>query len=179
MKILSVLSLSLASTLSLAADYKVDAAHSAVIFKISHFDVSTTVGRFNEMEGNFSFSDDGKTGSATFVIKAESVDTNHDARDKHLRSPDFLNVRQFPTLSFKSTSFDGETLSGELTLHGITKPVSFDVKKIGEGQDPWGGYRAGFEAKTEINRSDFGITYFIPAVSDKTHIAVYVEGIRQ
>ena len=84
-----------------------------------------------------------------------------------------------PTLTFNSTKFDGNTLTGELTIHGTTKPVSFDVKKIGESKDPWGGYRAGFEAKTVIQRSDFGVSYFIPGVTNKTEIEVYVEGIRQ
>jgi polyisoprenoid-binding protein YceI len=179
MKVITISALALASSITMAADYKIDPAHSAVTFEVGHLGVSTTVGSFNEFEGEFSYSDDGKSGSATFTIKTDSIDTNHEARDKHLRSPDFLNVKQFPTLSFKSTSFDGETLTGELTLHGVTKTVSFDVDKIGEGSDPWGGYRAGFEASTEINRSDFGITYFIPGVSDKTEIDVYVEGIRQ
>ena len=90
-----------------------------------------------------------------------------------------LDVKQFPTLTFKSTKFEGDTLTGDLTIHGVTKPVSFEVKKIGEGKDPWGGYRAGFEAKTVIQRSDFGVTYFIPGVTDTTEIEVYVEGIRQ
>ncbi|MDP5055229.1 MAG: YceI family protein [Marinomonas hwangdonensis] len=179
MKIITLLSLGLASTIAVAADYKVDPAHSAVTFEVGHLGVSTTPGRFNEMEGNYSYSDDGKTGEVSFVIQSASIDTNHEARDKHLRSPDFLNVKQFPTLTFKSTSFDGEKLVGDLTLHGVTKSVTFDVEKIGEGTDPWGGYRSGFEASTEINRSDFGITYFIPGVSDKTDITVYVEGIRQ
>lgn len=179
MKIIYISALLLASSVSMAADYKIDPAHSGVIFKVGHLGVSTTPGRFNEFEGNFSLADDGKSGSATLTIKADSVDTNHEARDKHLRSPDFLDVKQFPSLTFNSTKFDGKTLSGDLTLHGVTKPVSFDVNKIGEGKDPWGGYRAGFEAKTVIQRSDFGITYFIPGVTDRTEIEVYVEGIRQ
>lgn len=179
MKLITISALILASSLTMAADYKIDPAHSAVVFKVGHLGVSTTVGRFNEFEGGFSYSEDGKSGDATLTIKADSIDSNHDARDKHLRSPDFLDVKQFPTLTFKSTKFEGNTLTGDLTLHGITKPVSFDVKKIGEGKDPWGGYRAGFEAKTVIQRSDFGVSYFIPGVTDKTEIEVYVEGIRQ
>ncbi|AEF53812.1 YceI family protein [Marinomonas posidonica] len=179
MKAIAISALALASSLSFAADYKVDTAHSAVIFKIGHLGVSTTVGRFDEFSGDFSFADDGKSGSATLTIQADSVDTNHDARDKHLRSPDFLDVKQFPTLTFTSSQFDGDTLTGDLTLHGVTKAVTFDVEKVGEGKDPWGGYRSGFEATTTINRSDFGITYFIPGVTDTTEIEVYVEGIRQ
>lgn len=179
MKAVTISALMLASSLTMAADYKIDPAHSGVVFKVGHLGVSTTVGRFNEFEGNFEYAENGKSGSASLTIKADSIDTNHDARDKHLRSPDFLDVKQFPTLTFKSTKFEGDTLTGDLTIHGITKPVSFDVKKIGEGKDPWGGYRAGFEATTVIQRSDFGVTYFIPGVTDKTEIEVYVEGIRQ
>lgn len=179
MKMITISALVLASSVTMAADYKIDPAHSAVTFKVGHLGVSTTPGRFNEFEGDFSYSEDKTSGSASFSIKTASVDTNHEARDKHLRSPDFLDVKQFPTLTFKSTQFDGNTLTGDLTLHGITKSVSFDVNQIGEGKDPWGGYRAGFEAKTVIQRSDFGITYFIPGVTDQTEIEVFVEGIRQ
>ncbi|MBJ7538333.1 YceI family protein [Marinomonas transparens] len=179
MKAIAISTLILASSLTMAADYSIDPAHSAVTFKIGHLGVSTTVGRFNKFEGEFSFPDDAKSGKASLTVKTSSIDTNHEARDKHLRSPDFLNVKQFPTLSFNSTKFDGKTLTGDLTLHGVTKPVSFDVKKVGEGKDPWGGYRAGFEASTTIQRSDFGITYFIPGVTDATKIEVFVEGIRK
>ncbi|ETI61497.1 YceI family protein [Marinomonas profundimaris] len=179
MKIMTISALALVSSMTMAADYKIDPAHSAVIFKIGHLGVSTTVGRFNEFEGTFSYPEGSHSGSASLTVKADSVDTNHEARDKHLRSPDFLDVKQFPSLTFKSTKFDGSTLTGDLTLHGVTKAVSFDVKKVGEGKDPWGGYRAGFEAKTTIQRSDFGVTYFIPGVTDTTEIEVNVEGIRQ
>tara|TARA_R110001599_G_scaffold88069_7_gene234265 strand:+ start:16716 stop:17255 length:540 start_codon:yes stop_codon:yes gene_type:complete len=179
MKIIIISALTLLSSITMAADYKIDPAHSSVVFKIGHLGVSTTVGQFNEFEGQFSYAENGKSGSASLNIKADSVSTNHEARDKHLRSPDFLDVKQFPSLTFKSTTFDGNTLTGDLTLHGVTKAVSLDVNKIGESKDPWGGYRSGFEAKTVILRSDFGVTYFIPGVTDKTEIEIYVEGIRQ
>lgn len=169
----------LVSTGAMAADYNVDPAHSFVTFEVGHLGVSTTAGRFNEFEGAFSLADDSKSGSAEFTIQAASVDTNHEARDKHLRSPDFLDVKQFPTITFKSTSFNGEELKGDLTIHGVTKPVSFEVEKVGEGNDPWGGYRAGFEASTTIKRSEFGVSYFIPGVTDETEIEVFIEGIRQ
>ncbi|QUX96896.1 hypothetical protein C0J08_16470 [Marinomonas sp. CT5] len=179
MKLLTIGALALTSSITMAADYQIDPAHSAVVFKVGHLGVSTTVGRFNNFEGDFTFDKDQASDSASLTIQADSIDTNHDARDKHLRSPDFLDVKQFPTLTFKSTKFEGDKLTGNLTIHGVTKPVSFDVKKIGEGKDPWGGYRAGFEATTTIQRSDFGVTYFIPGVTDATEIEVYVEGIRQ
>lgn len=179
MKALLLTTAVLASTGVMAADYQIDPAHSAVTFKVGHLGVSTTAGRFNEFEGKFSIADDGKSGSTELSVKTESVDTNHEARDKHLRSPDFLDVKQFPAMTFKSTSFDGKELKGDLTIHGVTKPVSFDVVKVGEGKDPWGGYRAGFNAATTIKRSEFGISYFIPGVTDETELEIFVEGIRQ
>jgi len=167
------------STATFAADYQIDTGHSAVTFKIGHLGVSLTPGRFNEFEGKFRFDEKMSDVGAEIVVNTESVDTNHDARDKHLRSPDFLNVKQFPTMTFKSTAYADNKLTGNLTLNGQTKPVTFDLEKIGEGNDPWGGYRAGFVASTTINRSEFGITYFIPGVSDATEIEIFVEGIRQ
>lgn len=179
MKALLLTTAVIASTSTFAADYQIDPAHSAVTFEVGHLGVSRTLGRFNEFEGSFTYGEDGKSGSASLTIQAASVDTNHEARDKHLRSPDFLDVKQFPTLTFKSTSFDGKELKGDLTIHGVTKPVSFEVEKVGEGKDPWGGYRAGFEASTTIKRSDFGVSYFIPGVTDETELDIFVEGIRQ
>ncbi|TDO96296.1 YceI family protein [Marinomonas balearica] len=178
MKHLVIASLVLAAGAANAAEYKIDPGHSFVTFEIGHLGVSKTAGRFNDIAGNFTYNDD-NSGSAELTIQAASVDTNHEARDKHLRSPDFLDVKQFPTITFKSTSFDGEELKGEITLHGVTKTVEFDVEKVGEGKDPWGGYRAGFEAKTTIKRSDFGVTYFIPGVTDETDLEVFIEGIRK
>lgn len=179
MKALFITTAVIASSSVLAADYQVDPTHSAVTFEIGHLGISTTVGRFNDFEGAFSYDENGKSGDVEFTIQAASVDTNHDKRDEHIRGSDFLDVEKFPTLTFKSTSFDGEELTGDLTLHGVTKPVTFEVEKEGEGEDPWGGYRVGFEASTTIKRSDFGITSYIPGVTDETEIDVFIEGIRQ
>lgn len=178
MKALLVTSAVILSTTAFAADYKVDPTHSAVTFEVGHLGISTTVGRFNEFEGTFTYSED-QSGNVNFTIQTDSVDTNHEERDEHIRGTDFLDVKQFPTITFKSTSFDGEDLTGELTLHGQTKTVTFEVDKEGEGDDPWGGYRTGFEASTSIQRSDFGITSYLPGVSDEIEIDVYIEGIRQ
>ncbi|ADZ92515.1 YceI family protein [Marinomonas mediterranea] len=178
MKHLAIASLVLAAGAANAADYTIDPGHSFVTFEIGHLGVSKTVGRFNDITGEFTYEGE-KSGSAELTIQSASVDTNHEARDKHLRSPDFLDVKQFPTITFKSTSFNGNELEGELTIHGVTKTVEFDVEKIGEGKDPWGGYRAGFEAKATIKRSDFGVTYFIPGVTDETELEVFIEGIRK
>ncbi|MBL1379131.1 YceI family protein [Zobellella iuensis] len=168
----------------LAADYKVDPAHTSVVFEVGHLEVSTLVGRFNEFEGDYHFDGDNPSAArARLTIQAESIDTNHEDRDKHLRSPDFFDVRQYPTLSFESTGYEGDkdsgTLAGNLTVHGVTQPVAFDVRFIGEGADPWGGYRNGFSAETRIKRSDFGMSYGLPGVGDEIAIRLFIEGIRQ
>lgn len=179
-----LLSSLLLSGTALAADFKVDPAHTTVVFEINHLGVSTLMGRFNEFEGTYSVDDDDITATeVSFTIQAESVDTNHEERDKHLRSPDFFDVRQYPTLSFESTGFEGSKesgkLSGELTVHGVTRPVTFDVAFIGEGDDPWGGFRNGFNAQAQIKRSDFGMSYGLPGVGDEVTLKLFIEGIRQ
>ncbi len=165
------------SHVAFAADYVIDPAHSSVNFTAGHLGISKTVGRFNTFEGTFS--DDASTGQATITIQADSIDTNHSDRDKHLRSPDFFDVKQYPTLTFKTSSFTGDSLVGELTMHGKTHPVTLALTIVGEGDDPWGGYRKGYEATATINRSDWGITYFIPGVPDEIEIEIQIEGIRQ
>lgn len=166
-----------ASTAVLAADYSIDLAHSSVNFTAGHLGFSKTVGRFNEFEGQFS--DTAGSESVSFVIQANTIDTNHTDRDKHLRSPDFFDVKQYPTIEFSSTEFTGDSLTGELTMHGQTKTVTLAVTEIGEGEDPWGGYRKGYEATGTLNRSDWGITYFMPGVPDEVELEIQIEGVRQ
>ena len=135
------------STSAMAADYVIDkkGQHAFVIFKASHLGYSYIIGRFNDFDGKFSHDADNPAKSSVNVtINAKSVDSNHAERDKHLRSGDFLDVDKYPTITFNSTGFDGSTLKGDLNLHGVTKNVAIDVKQIGEGKDPWGGYRSGF-----------------------------------
>ncbi|MBR9858461.1 MAG: hypothetical protein GYB38_12210 [Gammaproteobacteria bacterium] len=180
---LLVSSLALAGPV-MAADYKVDPAHTTAVFEVSHMGFSTLLGRFNTLEGEYQFdAENPAAAKASFTIEADSVDTNHQERDKHLRSPDFFDVRQYPTLNFASTGYEGDKdggkLSGDLTVHGVSQPVTFDVSFIGEGEDPWGGYRNGFNAETTIKRSDFGMSYGLPGVGDDIHIKLFVEGIRQ
>lgn len=173
-----------ASTSVLAVDYQIDHSHSAVTFEIGHLGVALTPGRFNDFSGSYSFNEtDMSDIEVSLTIDASSIDTNNEDRDKHLRSPDFFDARQYPEITFTSTGFEGNadtgTLIGEMTMLGKTMPVEFAVTKIGEGDDPWGGYRHGLVAETTINRSDFGMDYFIPGVSDETFIKVFIEGIRQ
>ena len=135
-----------------AAEYQIDTkgAHAAINFKIKHLGYSWLSGRFNHFGGDFSY-DTAKPESSNISVSIDtkSIDSNHAERDKHLRGEDFLNVSKYPKASFVSSSFDVSdpmhaVVSGDFTLHGVTKKISFPVEKVGEGKDPWGGYRAGF-----------------------------------
>lgn len=168
-----------------AAEYKIDPAHSFVEFKISHLGFSVMDGRFNDLSGTFTYApEEGEAAqAATVVIPTESVDTNHAERDKHLRGSDFLSVDEFPEARFVSTGFEGNesggVLTGDLTLHGVTRPIEIDVEKVGEGEDPWGGYRAGFIGTTTIDRNDFGISYDLGPAAETVDLTLMVEGVRQ
>lgn len=171
-----------------AADYVIDTqgAHAFVNFKIKHLGYSWLHGRFNTFEGQFNY--DAKNPNASQIsvnIDTASLDSNHAERDKHLRGNDFLNVGKYPQASFKSTAIkfdeDGEeaTVTGEFTLHGVTKTITFEIDKIGEGKDPWGGYRVGFEGETSLKLADYGIDYDLGPASTHVDIGLFIEGIRQ
>ena len=168
-----------------AAEYRIDPAHSFVQFKISHLGYSWMIGTFDKVSGNFTF--DPSAGPAGQKISVEidtaSIDTSHAERDKHLRSADFLNVRKFPNAVFVSTAYEGDaqggTMKGSLTLMGVTKPIAIDIKKVGEGDDPWGGYRAGFEGKTTLKRSEFGAGRNLGPASESLDLFLFIEGIRK
>lgn len=170
--------------LALAAEtYKVDAAHSAVVFKVKHMNTSNAYGRFNDIAGTFTLDDANPAAmSLDFAVKADSIDTANAKRDGHLKGPDFFNVRQFPTITFKSKAVTKSgskyLVTGDLTLHGVTKPVEVTVEPTGKGKNPQsGGAIAGIEATFVIKRSDFGMAYGVPdAVGDEVHIIVSAEG---
>lgn len=172
--------------------YKIDPAHSQVIFKVKHFGISTVTGRFDNFEGNYTFDQsNAKNSSVNAKIDATSVNTNNKKRDDHLKSPDFLNVEKHPALSFKSKeikkgSSDGEfVIVGDLTMHGVTKEVELatDLGGVVE-KDPYGNKRSAFTATGEINRKDFGIQYNKLmevgglVVGDEVKIILEVEGIK-
>jgi polyisoprenoid-binding protein YceI len=164
--------------------YALDPGHSFVTFSISHLGYSMLQGRFNDLEGSFEYDTENPAGSSVkVVIKTASVDTNHAERDKHLRDADFLNVDMFPEASFESTSFveDGDTgvLTGNLTLHGVTRPIDVDVTFVGAGQDPWGGYRRGYIGRTTLRRSDFDMSYDLGPAAEEMTLEFNIEGIRQ
>lgn len=192
MRTSSIYALAFAASLALpslapAADYVIDTekAHAFVQFRIQHLGFSWLYGRFNSFDGTFSYDPQNAAANKAAVnIDVASIDSNHAERDKHLRSADFLDVEKFPQARFVSTSYqdkgDGKgVLSGNLTLHGVTKPVTIAVERIGEGKDPWGGYRAGFYGTTTLTLADFGITRDLGPASQTLELMLSVEGIRQ
>jgi len=169
-----------------AADYKIDkqGQHAFVQFRIQHLGYSWLYGTFRDFDGSFTFDEaDPSKDKVNVTINTNSVDTNHAERDKHLRSAEFLNVAKFAQATFVSTGVkkDGDELdiTGNLTLNGVTKPVTLEAKKLGEGKDPWGGYRAGFEAETTIALKDFNIKTDLGPASQDVQLMISVEGIRQ
>lgn len=172
---------------ALADKYLIDTqgAHAFVLFRIQHLGYSWLSGRFNTFSGSFEY-DEKNPGAASVKVEIDtaSIDSNHAERDKHLRGKDFLDVSKYPKANFVSTAFkekgDGTaSLEGELTLHGVTRPVTIDVEHIGHGPDPWGGYRRGFEGTTRIALADFGINYNLGPKSREVELTLSVEGIRQ
>ncbi len=172
---------------ALAADYAIDkqGQHAFINFKISHLGYSWLYGTFKDFDGKFSFDAAKPEASSVSVsINTASVDSNHAERDKHLRSGDFLNVDKHPAATFvstavKSTGKDSADITGNLTLNGVTKPVVIAAKFIGEGNDPWGGYRAGFEGSTTLKLKDFDIQKDLGPASQEVELILSVEGVRQ
>ena len=167
-----------------AAEYDIDPSHAFIQFRIHHLGYSMLVGRFNKFEGAFTWDKDNPQAAVINVtVETASIDSNWAERDKHLRNEDFLNVDKYPQATFKGTKYTGDAsggkMEGVLTLHGVSKPITLDVKAIGEGPDPWGGYRAGFEATTSIRRADFGMDYNLGPAAETMAFELYVEGIRR
>ncbi len=160
---------------ALADSYTIDPAHSFIQFKTKHLGYSWLPGQFNKFDGKMTYSADKPASEQKIIINIDtsSIDTNWADRDKHLRSADFLNVEKFPTATFESTAFDGDaaggTVTGNLTLHGVTREISFPVTLIAEGEDPWGGYRVGFEGSYTLARKDFNL--------DQTNLGPAAENI--
>ena len=168
-----------------AEKYVFDTKHTFIQFRILHLGYSWMSGRFDRFSGNFEYDEKNPAAASVKVeIDTASVDTNLAERDKHLRSKDLLDVDRFPKATFKSTSYtensDGSaTLKGNMTLHGVTRPISIAVQQIGHGPDPWGGYRRGFEGKTRIALADYDIKFNLGPKSKELELTFSVEGIRQ
>ncbi|MCP5325167.1 MAG: YceI family protein [Oceanospirillaceae bacterium] len=184
----SAISLGLFSAPLFAAEnYTIDTKgmHAFVEFKISHLGTSWLKGRFNDFNGTFSYDDKTPANNKVSVtIKTASVDTNHAERNKHLRSKDFLDTDKFPEAKFESTKVEKTgaktaNIYGKLSLHGVTKDIVIAATEVGAGNDPWGGFRRGFEGTTTLKLKDFGINYNLGPASETVEMHLNIEGIRQ
>lgn len=171
--------------------WAIDASHSVVEFAVRHMVVSTTKGRFGAVSGTIVLDQaDPRRSSVTAEIDAASIETHEPKRDEHLRSADFFDVASYPTITFRGTQVeprgaDRLRVVGELTIRGVTREVELDVELHGQATDPWGGTRAGFSARTAIDRKEFGLTWNQALetggllVSDQVKINLEIEAIKQ
>ena len=173
-----------------ASSWELDPSHTTVGFSVTHLFTSVQ-GRFNDFDARVEF--DPKAPLKTVVrgtVQAASINTDNQKRDKHLRSADFFDVEKFPSLSFESTGLTAWTgqegrLAGKLTIHGVTRPVEFEVRFLGSGRDPWGNERAGFRATLTIDRKDYGLNWNElletggVLVGDEVEIRIDAEGLLQ
>jgi polyisoprenoid-binding protein YceI len=181
------ITLFLAATSAMAADYVIDTknAHASITFRIKHLGFSWLTGRFDKFSGAFSFDETNPDASKVKVeIDTTSVDTNHAERDKHLRGADLLDTDMFPTAAFESTSVKSSgpgkaAITGNLTLHGITKEITIEAERIGGGKDPWGGYRDGFTGTTKLTLADFGILRDLGPAAKEVELTLNIEGVKQ
>ena len=191
MKYSLLLALLLTSGLPLAAhaadNYTIDPEHTFPHFSVNHLGFSTMHGRFEKTSGKATLDIAGKKGSVELNIEAASVTTGFAKRDTHLRTPDFFNASEFPTISYKSTSFKfkGDTpvsIEGNLTLLGITKPVTITINAFKCGLDPMDALRkrekCGADASTQIKRTDFGMKFGVPIVGNDIKLAFEIEAIK-
>lgn len=172
-----------------AGSYTIDADHSSVHFSIGHAGVAMVSGAFTRISGSYTFDPrHPQADKADITVQADSLDTYMPLRDQHVTGPEFLDAARFPTLHFVGTRYVPQgpragVLHGELTLHGVTRPVSFRVHLVGAGNvpylpKPWGGYLSGFVAEAVIDRTDFGIDAFSAGIGHDIHVRVDVEGVR-
>lgn len=173
------------------ATYKIDPAHSEILFKVKHLMITNVTGSFGTFDGTLeSESDDFSGAKATFEADINSITTNNEQRDGHLKSDDFFSAEKFPKLTFVSTSFvkvndEDYKLTGDLTIKGVTKEVTLDVTYGGTTNDPWGQTKAGFEINGKINRKDFGLVWGVVTeagsvlLSDDVKLALNVQFTKQ
>jgi polyisoprenoid-binding protein YceI len=169
------------------ASYDVDDVHSAAFFRVQHLGASQFWGRINDLSGSFTVDPTGGASGVSFdiTVKASTVDTGTDKLDEHLRSPDFFNVKEFPNMTFKSTGVKAVKpnfleVTGDFTLHGVTKPITAMVEFTGQRAGQMGD-RAGYEAIFTIKRSEFGVKYGVEngSLGDEVRIVVSLEGIKK
>jgi polyisoprenoid-binding protein YceI len=172
----------ISSELTSPGKYIIDQQHSGITFEVNHLGYTDVVGRFNNISGDFNISTD--QSSLNIAIQSASIDTNHDKRDDHLRSPDFFNAKQFPVISFSSSleieDSNGQSfIEGTLELLGVSKPIKLNIKKGKEGKDPWGLYRTGYSATGVIKRSEYGMNFMQGGLGDDIHIKMNIEAVKQ
>ena len=169
--------------------WQIDAAHSLLEFSVRHMMVATVKGRFSQLRGIITdIADDPALSSVEVVVDAASISTGDVNRDGHLRSADFFDVEQYPTITFTSRRIQGSrdefTLTGDLTMHGVTREVTLDVTLNGVGTNPYGKTIAGFSAETKINRKDWGLNWNVGLeaggvlVSDQLKISIELEAVK-
>ena len=173
------------------ATYNIDAAHSEITFKVKHLMITNVTGRFKKFSGKMeSSSDDFSDANIEFEADIDSIDTNNEQRDGHLRTGDFLDAAQYPKLTFTSTSFDKVAdgiykLNGDLSIHGVTKSVTMSTELTGTNTDPWGQSKVGFEITGSIHRKDYGMEYNAALetggvlVSDEVKLQLDVQLVKQ
>lgn len=166
--------------------WKVDPTHSEFTFKVKHMMISTVTGQFEKFDVTAeNTGDDFTNGTVEVEVEIDSINTKNADRDTHLKSDDFFNAEQYPLLTFKSSHFDGEKLTGDLTIRNITQKVTLDVEFNGIAVDPYGQTKAGFEITGEINRKDFGLKWDAVTeagnvvVSDKVKLAINIQLVKQ
>lgn len=188
----TLLSLVLASQpLAVQAEtFTVDAAHTSVIFGISHMGFSYTYGRFNKVAGSYVL-DEANPAASSFqlTIDASSIDTNDAKRDEHLRGADFLSTNEFPTITFQSTGVTAEKndkdetvlqVKGDLTMHGVKREVTLPLRLLKVGMSPMDNKKhSGFLCETRLLRSEFGMTNMIPGVGDEVAVTISFEGVAE
>jgi polyisoprenoid-binding protein YceI len=186
MKVIAILALVIGFSANAQDVYTIDPAHTTIAFKINHMGFSSVYGTFGEVEGKISVDEKApEKSSFDVIIKADSVSTHQKKRDDHLRSPDFFNVKQFPTIVLKSKSVkksgDKYDVTADLTLHGVTKPVNFTFTRMKTGKDQMGAMRTGGEGHLKIKRTDFGMNFMSKPgeVGDEVELMFGVEGAKK
>ncbi len=175
-----------ASVMAESAKYTFDDSHTEIWFTIDHLGFSTTLGRFNAFEGSMTYDENAPENSTVNVrIPVTSLDMNHEPKEEHVRQEEFLFADQFPDIRFASTEVtvgttaDRLMVMGDLSIRGVTRSVTLDVTINKIGKHPFkSDYIAGFSAVTTINRSDFGVSAYLPAVSDEVEIRISTEVVR-
>lgn len=188
MKSLKLILIAILSSVGLTAyggdSYKVDPVHSSVLFSVKHFGVTDFYGDFKEISGTVILDTaDPSKSSVELNVPVESLDSRNEKRDQHLKSPDFFNAKQFPTITFKSNKVEGAgdtyKITGDLTIHGVTKPVTAEFKKGAENKGQKGEVRSGGETRFTIKRSDFDMKFMMGPLGDDVNIILSLEGVKQ